>query len=34
MAFAYVMNAMSANLAGDLRSQALIKAASTVVDSL
>ena len=34
MAFAYVMNAMSANLAGDLRSQALIKTASTVVDSL
>lgn len=34
MAFAYVMNAMSANLAGDLRSQALIKAASSVADSL
>ncbi len=34
LAFAYVMNAMSANLAGDLRSQALIKAASTVADSL
>lgn len=34
LAFAYVMNAMSANLAGDLRSQALIKAASSVADSL
>lgn len=34
LAFAYVMNAMSANLAGDFRSQALIKAASTVADSL
>lgn len=34
MAFAYVMNAMSANLAGDPRSQALIKAAVTVADSL
>jgi len=34
LAFAYVMNAMSANLAGDPRSQALIKVASSVADSL
>ena len=34
LAFAYVMNAMSANLAGDPRSQDLIKAASSVADSL